>query len=54
MIAGEFDALHFRVRWSDQVPKYSDFWVHREFFVPLRLLGASGEVSYELAELATG
>ena len=54
VIAGEFDALHFRVHWSDQVPKYSDFWVHREFFVPLRLLGASGEVSYELAELATG
>lgn len=48
--AGRFDALHFRVRWSDQVPKYSDFWV-RDDYVPLRLLGASGEVSYELFEL---
>ncbi|MFO1426379.1 MAG: hypothetical protein U1F11_05290 [Steroidobacteraceae bacterium] len=48
--AGRFAAEHFRVRWSDQVPKYSDFWV-REDFVPLRLLGASGDVSYELFEI---
>lgn len=48
--AGRFEGLHFRVRWSDQVPKYSDFWV-RDDFVPLRLLGASGDVSYELFEL---
>jgi hypothetical protein len=48
--AGRFEALRFRVRWSDQVPKYSDFWV-REDFVPLRLLGASGDVSYELFEI---
>ena len=48
--AGTFQGLHFRVRWSDQVPKYSDFWVSDDF-VPLRLLGASGDVSYELFEL---
>ncbi len=48
--AGRFDGEHFRVRWSDQVPKYSDFWVSDDF-LPLRLLGASGEVSYELVEL---
>jgi hypothetical protein len=50
--AGGFDAEHYRVRWSDQVPKYSDFWVTPGSFVPLRLLGASGDVSYELEEIS--
>jgi hypothetical protein len=49
--AGRFEAEHFMVRWSDFVPAYSHFWVLREHFLPLRLKGASGPVSYELAAI---
>jgi hypothetical protein len=51
VIAGEFAAEHFKVRWSDVVPTYSHFWVHGPDYLPLRLMGASGPVSYELSEL---
>lgn len=49
--AGSFDGEHFRVRWSDLVPHYADFWVTQGDFLPLRLNGAFGPVSYELAAL---
>ncbi len=52
--AGTYEGEHFRVRWSDLVPHYSDFWVLKEHFLPLRLRGAFGPVSYELAELDLG
>jgi hypothetical protein len=52
--AGRFTGEHFRVRWSDLTPHYSDFWVTQGDFLPLRLLGAFGPVSYELAELDLG
>jgi hypothetical protein len=47
--AGTMAAEHFKVRWSDQVPKYSDFWVTRDHCLPLRLIGAWDPVVYELA-----
>ncbi len=49
--AGIFDGEHFAVRWSDAVPKTSHFWVLKDWFIPLRLEGASDPVTYELAEL---
>lgn len=49
--AGRLEGEHFRVRWSDYVPAYSNFWVTPGDFIPLRLRGASGPVSYELARL---
>lgn len=49
--AGRFDGEHFRVRWSDITPAYADFWVTQGDFLPLRLRGAFGPVSYELAGL---
>jgi hypothetical protein len=52
--AGAFAAERFLVRWSDQVPKYSSFWVTRDHCLPLRLIGASGPVSYELCQLESG
>lgn len=52
VLAGEFEAEHFAVRWSDAVPKLSHFWVLKDWFVTLRLEGASDPVSYELAEIA--
>lgn len=52
--AGTFAGEHFRVRWSDLTPHYSDFWVTQEDFLPLRLRGAFGPVSYELAEIDFG
>lgn len=50
--AGTFEGEHFQVRWSDDVPTYSHFWVLKDCFIPLRLYGASGPVSYELSDLA--
>jgi hypothetical protein len=52
--AGTFMGEHFRVRWSDLTPHYSDFWVTQGDFIPLRLLGAFGPVSYELSEIDFG
>lgn len=52
--AGDFEAEHFRVRWSDITPHYSNFWVTQGDFLPLKLLGAFGPVSYELASLDPG
>jgi hypothetical protein len=52
--AGHFLGEHFRVRWSDLTPHYSDFWVTQGDFLPLRLLGAFGPVSYELAGIDRG
>lgn len=52
--AGKFEGENFRVRWSDLVPHYSDFWVLKEHFIPLKLQGAFGPVHYELAELDLG
>lgn len=52
VVAGEFEAEHFAVRWSDAVPTYSHFWVLGKYFLPLRLKGAWGPVSYELAEIS--
>jgi hypothetical protein len=52
--AGQFRGEHFRVRWSDLTPHYSDFWVTQGDFLPLRLLGAFGPVSYELVALDLG
>jgi hypothetical protein len=51
VVAGTFKAEHFMVRWSDTVPKYSHLWISPEYYVPLRLEGASDPVVYELAEL---
>lgn len=52
VIAGEFPAEHFIVRWSYVVPNASHFWVLRDYFIPLKMKGASDPVVYELAELA--
>lgn len=51
VLAGEFDAQHFAVRWSEVVPTLSHFWVHGADFIPLRLQGASDPVVYELQTL---
>ena len=51
VVAGAFAAEHFRVRWSDQLPDYADFWVTPGDFLPLKLKGSYGPVRYELATL---
>ncbi|MFT4054310.1 MAG: hypothetical protein QM681_07365 [Novosphingobium sp.] len=49
--AGSFEAEHFKVRWSEFVPEYADFWVTPGDYLPLRLQGSFGPVRYELAGL---
>jgi hypothetical protein len=50
--AGTFDALHYTIRWSDQVPHLTDFWIDPVDCLPLlTLLPAIGE-RYELVTLA--
>jgi hypothetical protein len=51
VLAGEFEAERFVVRWSDTVPKPAHFWVLAPDFIPLRFYGASHPVSYELESL---
>jgi hypothetical protein len=49
--AGTFDALRYSIRWSDQVPHHTDFWIEPEDCLPLlAVLPGIGE-RYELVEL---
>lgn len=52
--AGQFDAEHFTIRWSDTVPSPARFWVLPEHFLLLRSDGALAGTSYELVELDAG
>ncbi|PNU03352.1 hypothetical protein [Novosphingobium guangzhouense] len=52
--AGAFEAEHFKVRWSEFVPEYADFWVTPGDYLPLRLQGSFGPVRYELAQIDLG
>jgi hypothetical protein len=49
--AGTFDALRYTIRWSDQVPHLTDFWIEPRDCLPLlTVLPAIGE-RYELVAL---
>jgi len=52
--AGTFDALHYTIRWSDQVPHLTDYWIDPVDCLPLlTVLPAIGE-RYELVRLDRG
>lgn len=49
--AGTFEALHYTIRWSDQVPHLTDFWIEPRDCLPLLAeLPAIGE-RYEMVSL---
>lgn len=49
--AGTFDALRYTIRWSDQVPHLTDYWIEPSDCLPLLAVLPSIGERYELMEL---
>lgn len=49
--AGTFDALHYTIRWTDQVPVLTHFWIEPEDCLPLLTVIPENGERYELATL---
>lgn len=49
--AGTFDALRYTIRWSDQMPHLTDYWIEPADCLPLLAVLPSIVERYELMEL---